>query len=121
MDFTFALTPALSPKERECQLHALEDLAVIVAVTALLVIAPKSGQNSSAFVSPKPGRRFTLLGESSPVGFCTTANSHKICSQIESKEKPSGSAGGLAKFDSSGSVGKRVNGCVSCRELRGRE
>ena len=35
--------------------------------------------------------------------------------------KSSGSAGGLAKFDSSGSVGKGVNSCVACRELCGWE
>src|ERR1017187_6149191 len=32
----------------------------IAAVTALLVIAPKARRKLSVFVSPKPGRRFTL-------------------------------------------------------------
>jgi hypothetical protein len=60
LGFTSALTPALCPKERESQLPSLVNLAAVVAVVALLLIAPKSRPKQRVFLSPKPGRRFTI-------------------------------------------------------------
>ena len=69
--------PGHLPEERESQLQSLDNLAAIIAVTALVVIAPKAGHKMSAFVSPKRGRRFTLSsGERAGVRADVKSNLH---------------------------------------------